>query len=59
MERKVRNHLRKLERKRNNMKSILTKILEVVGYLLVIGFGFTILYFGFQLLESGFRAIFK
>jgi TRAP-type C4-dicarboxylate transport system permease small subunit len=41
------------------MKNKLTKILETVGYLLAIGFGFTILYFGFQMLETAFKAIFK
>ncbi len=41
------------------MKEKLTKALETIGYLLVFGFGFYILYFGFRMLWIFLETILK
>lgn len=41
------------------MKNKLTKVLEAIGYALVFGFGFYILYFGFRMLWIFLQAILK
>lgn len=41
------------------MKQKLLKVLETIGYLIVFGFGFWILYMGFTLLWVALQAILK
>ena len=41
------------------MKEKLTKVLETIGYLIVFGFGFWILYMGFRMFWIFLQAIIK
>jgi len=41
------------------MKEKLTKVLETIGYLIVFGFGFWILYMGFTMVWIALQSILK
>ena len=41
------------------MKNKLEKILGIIGYSLIVGLGFTILWFGFKVLGEIWKVIFK